>query len=42
MHGRSAGTLMTNAEELKSSGLKATLPRIKILEVFQHLSLIHI
>ena len=26
---------MTNAEELKSSGLKATLPRIKILEVFQ-------
>ena len=25
---------MTNAEELKSSGLKATLPRIKILEVF--------
>jgi Fur family ferric uptake transcriptional regulator len=36
MHGRSAGTLMTNAEELKSSGLKATLPRIKILEVFQH------
>ncbi len=27
---------MTNAEELKSSGLKATLPRIKILEIFQH------
>ena len=27
---------MTNAEELKSSGLKATLPRIKILEVFQN------
>lgn len=26
---------MTNAEELKSSGLKATLPRIKILEVFR-------
>jgi Fur family ferric uptake transcriptional regulator len=26
---------MTNAEELKSSGLKATLPRIKILEIFQ-------
>jgi Fur family transcriptional regulator, ferric uptake regulator len=25
-----------NADELKSSGLKATLPRIKILEVFQH------
>ena len=27
---------MSNAEELKSSGLKATLPRIKILEVFQN------
>ena len=27
---------MTQAEELKSSGLKATLPRIKVLEVFQH------
>jgi Fur family ferric uptake transcriptional regulator len=26
---------MTNADELKSSGLKATLPRMKILEVFQ-------
>lgn len=26
---------MNQAEELKSSGLKATLPRIKILEVFQ-------
>lgn len=26
---------MTHAEELKSSGLKATLPRIKILDVFQ-------
>ena len=26
---------MNNAEELKSSGLKATLPRITILEVFQ-------
>ena len=26
---------MTHAEELKSSGLNATLPRIKILEVFQ-------
>ena len=25
---------MTHAEELKSSGLKATLPRIKILEIF--------
>jgi Fur family ferric uptake transcriptional regulator len=29
-------TLMSNADELKSSGLKATLPRIKILEVFQN------
>jgi len=26
---------MNRAEELKSSGLKATLPRIKILELFQ-------
>jgi len=26
---------MTHAEELKNSGLKATLPRIKVLEVFQ-------
>jgi Fur family ferric uptake transcriptional regulator len=26
---------MTQADELKSSGLKATLPRIKILEMFQ-------
>jgi Fur family ferric uptake transcriptional regulator len=26
---------MTNVEELKSSGLKATLPRIKILDLFQ-------
>jgi Fur family transcriptional regulator, ferric uptake regulator len=32
---------MTNAEELKSSGLKATLPRIKILEVFQQTSRRH-
>ncbi len=30
-----AETSMNNAEELKNSGLKATLPRIKILEVFQ-------
>lgn len=28
-------TAMTRAEDLKSSGLKATLPRLKILEVFQ-------
>jgi Fur family ferric uptake transcriptional regulator len=26
---------MSNAEELKSTGLKATLPRLKVLEVFQ-------
>jgi Fur family ferric uptake transcriptional regulator len=26
---------MNHAEELKSSGLKATLPRLKILEIFQ-------
>jgi Fur family ferric uptake transcriptional regulator len=29
---------MTHAEELKSSGLKATLPRLKILELFQKAS----
>ena len=30
------GTMrMTNIEELKSTGLKATVPRLKILEVFQ-------
>jgi Fur family ferric uptake transcriptional regulator len=29
------------ADELKSSGLKATLPRIKILEVFQRTALRH-
>jgi len=28
-------TVMTRADDLKSSGLKATLPRLKILEVFQ-------
>jgi Fur family ferric uptake transcriptional regulator len=32
---------MKNADELKSSGLKATLPRIKILEVFQSTELRH-
>ncbi len=32
---------MTHADELKSSGLKATLPRIKILEVFQRSSQRH-
>jgi Fur family transcriptional regulator, ferric uptake regulator len=32
---------MTHADELKSSGLKATLPRIKILEVFQRSAVRH-
>ena len=32
---------MNQAEELESSGLKATLPRIKILEVFQRASQRH-
>ena len=26
---------MTKIDELKSTGLKATLPRLKILEIFQ-------
>ena len=34
-------TPMTHADELKSSGLKATLPRIRILEVFQKTTLRH-
>ena len=32
---------MTHVDELKSSGLKATLPRIKILEVFQKTAVRH-
>ncbi|MFZ9297553.1 MAG: ferric iron uptake transcriptional regulator [Hylemonella sp.] len=32
---------MTNIEELKSTGLKATLPRLKILEIFQKSALRH-
>ena len=32
---------MSHADELKSSGLKATLPRLKILEVFQTASQRH-
>ena len=32
---------MTRADELKSSGLKATLPRIKVLEIFQRSSQRH-
>jgi Fur family ferric uptake transcriptional regulator len=35
------GTPQDRADELKSSGLKATLPRIKILEVFQRTSQRH-
>jgi Fur family transcriptional regulator, ferric uptake regulator len=31
----------SNADDIKSSGLKATLPRMKILEVFQHTSQRH-
>ena len=34
-------TAMTRADDLKSSGLKATLPRLKILEVFQRSQLRH-
>jgi Fur family ferric uptake transcriptional regulator len=30
-----AGTNMANIDELKNTGLKATLPRLKILEIFQ-------
>ena len=33
---------MTHADELKNSGLKATLPRIKVLEVFQKTSQRHL
>jgi Fur family transcriptional regulator, ferric uptake regulator len=32
---------MTHADELKHSGLKATLPRLKILDVFQNTSQRH-
>ncbi|MBE2261454.1 MAG: ferric iron uptake transcriptional regulator [Burkholderiaceae bacterium] len=32
---------MANIDELKSTGLKATLPRLKILEIFQQGSLRH-
>ncbi len=32
---------MTNIDELKSTGLKATLPRLKILEIFQKGELRH-
>ena len=33
---------MTGTEEIKNSGLKATLPRIKILEIFQKSELRHL
>ena len=33
---------MSHADDLKSSGLKATLPRIKILEVFQTSNIRHL
>ena len=32
---------MSHIDELKNNGLKATLPRLKILEVFQSASLRH-
>src|SRR5574344_16177 len=32
---------MKNIDELKSTGLKATLPRLKILEIFQRSALRH-
>jgi Fur family ferric uptake transcriptional regulator len=34
--------MTTHAEDLKSSGLKATLPRLKILEVFQTSAVRHL
>lgn len=37
----SSGSPPTQADEIKSSGLKATLPRIKILEIFQKTSQRH-
>jgi Fur family ferric uptake transcriptional regulator len=38
---RILATPMTRADDLKSSGLKATGPRLKILDVFQHSSRRH-
>jgi len=35
MAGHCSGHRMDNIDELKSTGLKATLPRLKILEIFQ-------
>lgn len=34
--------MATSAPDLKSSGLKATLPRVKILEIFQNSSVRHL
>ena len=36
MGGSAAPHAMNRTEEIKNSGLKATLPRIKILEIFQN------
>ena len=36
-----AGKTMNRTDEIKNSGLKATLPRIKILEIFQKTSQRH-
>ena len=33
---------MTNPSDLKNIGLKATLPRLKILEIFQHSTVRHL
>ena len=33
---------MTNPADLKNIGLKATLPRLKILEIFQHSQVRHL
>src|SRR3954447_10591692 len=34
--------MSNNPSDLKASGLKATLPRLKILEIFQHSSVRHL
>ncbi len=41
MEGRPSPTAMNRTDEIKNSGLKATLPRIKILEIFQKSSQRH-
>jgi Fur family transcriptional regulator, ferric uptake regulator len=35
-------TLMSQADDIKNSGLKATLPRVKVLEVFQRSAVRHL